>query len=52
MLANISPEQLKAQNEMLNKMSDSELEKHLNSVKASMPGMPQMTPQMMRMASQ
>ena len=52
MFANMSPDQVKSQTEMFNNMSDSELEKHLNSAKSFMPGMPKMTPQMMRMASQ
>ncbi len=38
MFANMSPEQVKAQSEMLKNMSDEQLKRHLESAKAFMPG--------------
>ena len=38
MFANLTPEQVKAQQEQLNKMSDEDLQKQINSAKAFMPG--------------
>jgi hypothetical protein len=36
---------------MFKNMSDAEMEKHLNQAQSFMPGMPKMTPAMMRAAS-
>lgn len=49
--ANMNPEFVKQQTQSMNNMSDEEIKRRIQMTKSFMPGMPDISPEMLRMAS-
>lgn len=49
--ANVDPEMVRSQSQNMNNMSDEEIKRRIDMTKSFMPGMPNISPEMLRMAS-